>query len=671
MSITDDATYEPLETLEVVIDAGSLVYIAEKDSELSAEVAIEDDDFPVLNLNQASVSIDEGAGEVVIDYTITPANAYHEVSFRWSTPGQSAREDIDYRNRYDTEERVPLGGDGRGVLRIPIIDDGLDENDENFLVRIDSDSLENLVLGTSVVESTVTLIDDDMAPSIRVSDLTVEESAGTAEVTYHLSAASGRDVSFDWSTVSAGGTATDGSDFTAVSAETHTIPAGEVTGTLSVVIIDDEDDENNEIFKVEIDRSTLVGISAIGTDSSAEVTIVDRPFIKIRDARVDENDGAVLVRYALSSPTTATVQFNWSTRDITSGATGGTDYTIKSAESATLAPGGVEGILSIEITDDITFEDREAFEVFIDASSLQGIEDDSGSDLVATVVIVDEEDMVCADNFVKVPPMKGYSENSFCMAKYEMRDDGAGTAASTPEGSPWINMERADAVSACQAGSYELATNGQWQAVARNIELVGTNWHGQVVGSPGGLSRGHSDGFPANVLSAHSDDNQGCFQTGQDCSATTWSVQRRTHLLSNGEVIWDMAGNAWEWVADDNDVSYGENDYISQVTGFTHQVLSVLGSEGQARNAKGQFGPAGDYLDLDSENFGGLGYGYLNIFVDEDEDPLVTDKRVGVLRGGGLSDHVEAGIFASSLGINVEDTTTGVKGFRCAYRPTP
>src|SRR5690606_11420113 len=43
-------------------------------------------------------------------------------------------------------------------------------------------------------------------------------------------------------------------------------------------------------------------------------------------------------------------------------------------------------------------------------------------------------------------------------------------------------------------------------------------------------------------------DSDACFGTEQACDDQTWHAQRRTHSLSNGEVIWDFAGNAWEWV---------------------------------------------------------------------------------------------------------------------------
>ena len=110
---------------------------------------------------------------------------------------------------------------------------------------------------------------------------------------------------------------------------------------------------------------------------------------------------------------------------------------------------------------------------------------------------------------------------------------------------------------------------------------------------------------------------------------STWNKQRRTHTLSNGEVIWDVSGNAWEWVKDDNSDSdsdsdadnsdndngvYGDNAYMSQVTRTSHTTARSLsgGMTTTARVAKDQFGPTRDHSALNSGHHGGLGYGYLN-----------------------------------------------------------
>ena len=90
-------------------------------------------------------------------------------------------------------------------------------------------------------------------------------------------------------------------------------------------------------------------------------------------------------------------------------------------------------------------------------------------------------------------------------------------------------------------------------------------------------------------------------EQGQTCDGRTWNKQRRTHFFSNGEVIWDVSGNAWEWVKDDNSDSdsddssdndgadnsdadnsdadngvYGDNAYMSQVTRTSHTTARSL-----------------------------------------------------------------------------------------------
>lgn len=69
-------------------------------------------------------------------------------------------------------------------------------------------------------------------------------------------------------------------------------------------------------------------------------------------------------------------------------------------------------------------------------------------------------------------------------------------------------------------------------------------WSGGVAGS-GYIYSGHNDSSPSNAVAATSDDNDGYYGTGN----TTPSNQRRTLLLTNGEVIWDFAGNVYEWTS--------------------------------------------------------------------------------------------------------------------------
>ena len=112
---------------------------------------------------------------------------------------------------------------------------------------------------------------------------------------------------------------------------------------------------------------------------------------------------------------------------------------------------------------------------------------------------------------------------------------------------PWVNISQTDAITECSSlgPNYHLITNPEWMTIARNIETTGSNWSSGTVNN-GAISIGHSDNSPGNSLAAGTD-NDGCFGTGQVCDDVTWDSQRRTHTLSNGEVIWDFAGNVWEW----------------------------------------------------------------------------------------------------------------------------
>ena len=312
-------------------------------------------------------------------------------------------------------------------------------------------------------------------------------------------------------------------------------------------------------------------------------------------------------------------------------------------------PNCTGGLWSVSF--DVTSLNGASIAITADHSSSSGIDATQASRSVTN-------SFICPTAFVAVPSLQDYTTNGFCIMKYEAKNDGSGNVISQAASTPWVSINRDDSIAKCAAinsnGKYDLITNDEWQSVARNIELVGSNWKNGTVGDAGGLSVGAelSDGRPAS-----SDDNIACHATGQTCSSSTWNSRRRTHTLSNGEVVWDIAGNVYEWVKDTNTVNYGLNAQMSQVTYDTHTTSGSLsgGTTTTSRTAKGQFGPSGDYTNLDSNHFGGLGYGSLN------------DSAGGILRGG-TGQNSFNGVFSVYLTFPVTTMNTLV-GFRCVYHP--
>ena len=270
---------------------------------------------------------------------------------------------------------------------------------------------------------------------------------------------------------------------------------------------------------------------------------------------------------------------------------------------------------------------------------------------------------ICPTNFVAVPSLQDYTTNSFCVMKYEAKNAGAATTGDATDDTPvsqaasipWF-LNHSDSITKCTdlGVGYDLITNDEWQSIARNIENVASNWKNATVGDAGGLSVGHSDDAPSNTLAANSDDNNACHETGQTCNSSTWNGQRRTHTLSNGEVVWDMAGNLDEWVKDRDMTNFALTSNMSQVTDITHPNSKSLsgGTTTTKRTIKGHFGPSGNYTNLNSDPFGGLGFGILN------GDNLTA----GLIRGGLFSGL--GGVFTVS-----PYTLANASGIRCVYHP--
>jgi len=116
-------------------------------------------------------------------------------------------------------------------------------------------------------------------------------------------------------------------------------------------------------------------------------------------------------------------------------------------------------------------------------------------------------------------------------------------------GSHWVEIQAfsptggATAAAAAACDGCHLITSAEWLTIAQNVLSVPTNWSTGIVGN-GYIYSGHNDSAPANSLAA-STDNDGYYG-----ETNTGGNQRRTLTLTNGEVIWDLAGNVSEWTAD-------------------------------------------------------------------------------------------------------------------------
>lgn len=152
----------------------------------------------------------------------------------------------------------------------------------------------------------------------------------------------------------------------------------------------------------------------------------------------------------------------------------------------------------------------------------------------------------CPVGFILVPGSSTYNTTDFCTMKYEAKNDGSGNPIGTASGLPWVSISQTDAMTnsskVADCINCHLISEAEWMTLAQNVLGVASNWSGGSVGS-GYVYSGHNDNAPASNQVASEDDGDGYFGTGQSAP----SSQRRTLTLSNGEVIWDMAGNVNEW----------------------------------------------------------------------------------------------------------------------------
>jgi prepilin-type N-terminal cleavage/methylation domain-containing protein len=164
----------------------------------------------------------------------------------------------------------------------------------------------------------------------------------------------------------------------------------------------------------------------------------------------------------------------------------------------------------------------------------------------ASTAPTDTASLTCPTGYIPVPGSATYGTSNFCVMKYEAKNVG-GVATSQAASTPWVSITQTISISTAAAActGCHLITEAEWLTIDQNVLNVPSNWSSGTVGT-GYIFSGHNDNAPANAL-AVSNTADSYSDTGN--SSGSGANQKRTLTLSNGEVIWDLAGNVWEWTS--------------------------------------------------------------------------------------------------------------------------
>ena len=386
--ITDDALDEPDETFGIVLSAVTGASVAQP----RATVTVTDnDDPPAFSISDAAATESSGAS---VDFTVSlDAESGRPTEVAWQAvsdedDARPATEEVDYQGIGATLTIPP--GETQATISVQLLDDGDHEPTETFEVRLADPA--NSTIADATGEGRI--LDDD-TPVISIDDLSVSESAATAQVRVSLSRPAYDEVSLRYGT--AAGTAIATSDYTARSRVAVTVPAGDTTATVSVPILADDVYEADEFFFVDLSDPTL---AALSSDIRALITIVDDdspPTLSVGGAQpVSESAGPLVFTVTRTGATSLPATFSWSTADVTAEA--GSDYTAESG-TVTIPATMSTAQLSVTVLSDSVAEDDETVAVTLSSPINAVIIDGS-----ATGVIEDDDQTVARTPGVVVNP---------------------------------------------------------------------------------------------------------------------------------------------------------------------------------------------------------------------------------------------------------------------------
>ncbi|MBZ0315387.1 MAG: right-handed parallel beta-helix repeat-containing protein [Anaerolineae bacterium] len=359
VDIVRDATDEPNETFEVILGSPTNATLDPVVANTIGVGTINNDDGPPL-VSINDVTVNEVAGTLTFTVSLS-ASSGQLITVPFTSADGTATTPADY-SVVTTSPLTFTPGDTSETITVNIVNDALDEDDETFTVTLGTPT--NAVLdptpGNEIGTGTIT--DNDTPPTVSIDDLTVNEAAGTLTFTATLSAVSGRTVTVPF--VPANGTATTPADYSVVTISPLTFGAGVTTQTITVNIVNDTLDEDDETFTVTLGTPTNAVLDPTPGNEIGTGTITDNdtpPTVSIDDVTVNEAAGTLTFTATLSAVSGRTVTVPFTSANGT--ATTPADYSVVTISPLTFNAGVTTQSITVNIVNDTLDENSEDFTV--------------------------------------------------------------------------------------------------------------------------------------------------------------------------------------------------------------------------------------------------------------------------------------------------------------------
>ena len=256
------------------------------------------------------------------------------------------------------------------TLTIPLKRDADEENSETFTVTITTSVSGWQEASAGDGTATVTITDTTEALSFKATSLTTTYETGTAQAVVERTGDTG---TIEFTVSTADGTATAGTDYTALSAASYTIADGEREVAVPITILADDEDEDDETF-----TATIAGVAADSgyriTGGALTVTITDAAD---DTAAIDIAPTSVTVTEESGDARTATytvVLESKPTAEVTVTPNIGSADDVTVSGALTFTPSDWDTAQSVTVTavDDAEDEDAESVTVTHQVTSMDG-----------------------------------------------------------------------------------------------------------------------------------------------------------------------------------------------------------------------------------------------------------------------------------------------------------